>query len=78
MSSGFFRLAEFTSEGEKKDRVRKAKPSEAIQTSLADRFGQLQDSENAWKKKVRLCLLSTLFSFVSCVFVGMRCFAWVG
>ncbi|KAE8284025.1 Supervillin [Larimichthys crocea] len=45
------RLAEFTSEGEKKDRVRKAKPSEAIQTSLADRFGQLQDSENAWKKK---------------------------
>ncbi|XP_042363517.1 supervillin [Plectropomus leopardus] len=45
------RLAEFTSEDEKKDRVKKPKPSEQIQTSLAERFGQLQDAENAWKKK---------------------------
>nr|QNQ79867.1 supervillin [Siniperca chuatsi] len=45
------RLAEFTSEGEKKDRLKKPKPSELIQTSLADRFGQLQGAENAWKKK---------------------------
>ncbi|XP_059180038.1 supervillin [Centropristis striata] len=46
------RLSEFTSESEKKDRVkRKTKPSEAIQTSLADRFSQLQESENSWMKK---------------------------
>lgn len=44
------RLAEFTSEGEKKDR-KKAKPFEQVQTSLAERFGQLHDAENAWKKK---------------------------
>lgn len=43
------RLAEFT-----RDRagVKKTKPHEIIQTSLADRFNQLQDAENAWKKKV--------------------------
>lgn len=44
------RLAEFTGEGEKKDR-KKAKPFEQVQTSLAERFGQLHDAENAWKKK---------------------------
>lgn len=43
------RLAEFTRE---KDSVKKTKPHERIQTSLADRFSQLQDAENAWKKKV--------------------------
>lgn len=41
------RLAEFTRE---KDSVKK--PHERIQTSLADRFSQLHDAENAWKKKV--------------------------
>ncbi|XP_029977773.1 supervillin isoform X2 [Sphaeramia orbicularis] len=46
------RLADLTSEEcEKKDRLKKPKPSELIQTSLADRFCQLQDAENAWKKK---------------------------
>ncbi|KAM9816987.1 supervillin-like [Neosynchiropus ocellatus] len=46
------RLAEFNSgESEKKERLRKSKPSESIQTSLADRFSQLHDAENAWKKK---------------------------
>ncbi|XP_070782834.1 supervillin [Enoplosus armatus] len=45
------RLSEFPSEGEKKDRWKKPKPSKVIQTSLADRFGQLQDAENSWKKK---------------------------
>ncbi|XP_035525445.1 supervillin [Morone saxatilis] len=45
------RLADFTSDGEKKDRLKKAKPTELIQTSLADRFGQLQDAENSWRKK---------------------------
>lgn len=43
------RLAEFTRE---QDRVKKTKPHGQIQTSLADRFSQLQDAENAWKKKV--------------------------
>uniref|UniRef100_A0A8D0CW01 Supervillin d n=1 Tax=Sander lucioperca TaxID=283035 RepID=A0A8D0CW01_SANLU len=45
------RLAEFTSEGDQKDRLKKPIPSSLIQTSLADRFGQLQDAENAWMKK---------------------------
>lgn len=43
------RLADFTKE---KDRVKKTKAHEQIQTPLADRFSQLQDAENAWKKKV--------------------------
>ncbi|KAK7919601.1 hypothetical protein WMY93_010885 [Mugilogobius chulae] len=34
-----------------KNRIRRNRPSEVIQTSLADRFNQLQDAENAWKKK---------------------------
>uniref|UniRef100_A0A8C3A197 Supervillin d n=1 Tax=Cyclopterus lumpus TaxID=8103 RepID=A0A8C3A197_CYCLU len=45
------RLAEFTSEGEKKDRPKKLKTSELSNTPLADRFGKLQDAENAWMKK---------------------------
>nr|XP_046232805.1 supervillin [Scatophagus argus] len=45
------RLAEFTGECESKDGLKKTKPVEQIQTSLADRFSQLQDAENAWKKK---------------------------
>ncbi|KAM8877906.1 supervillin [Synchiropus picturatus] len=46
------RLAEFNhGEIETKERLRKPKPSELIQTSLADRFSQLHDAENAWKKK---------------------------
>lgn len=56
----FLRLVEFTGERENKDRLKKAKPPEVIQTSLADRFSQLQDAESAWKKKVRkaqLCLV---------------------
>ncbi|XP_015230718.1 PREDICTED: supervillin-like [Cyprinodon variegatus] len=38
-------------DSEKKDRLRKPKPSELIQTPLADRFSKLHDAENAWKKK---------------------------
>nr|XP_057917497.1 supervillin isoform X3 [Doryrhamphus excisus] len=46
------RLAEFSSgDGEKKEKAKKLKPSETVQTSLADRFSQLHDAENAWKKK---------------------------
>ncbi|XP_068614015.1 supervillin-like, partial [Brachionichthys hirsutus] len=45
------RLAELTSEYEPKDRPRKAGPSGHSHTSLADRFSQLQDAENSWKKK---------------------------
>lgn len=48
------RLAELTSDHEGSERVKKAKPIEVVQTSLADRFTQLQDAENSWKKKVRL------------------------
>ncbi|XP_054618790.1 supervillin isoform X3 [Dunckerocampus dactyliophorus] len=46
------RLAEFSSgDNEKKEWTKKLKPSEVVQTSLADRFSQLHDAENAWKKK---------------------------
>lgn len=46
------RLAEFTGrEDEKKDRLKKPKPSELIQTPLANRFSQLQDAEHSWRKK---------------------------
>ncbi|XP_061911665.1 supervillin isoform X2 [Entelurus aequoreus] len=46
------RLAEFNSgDSEKKELTKKPKPSEAVHTSLADRFNQLHDAENAWKKK---------------------------
>ncbi|KAM3592511.1 uncharacterized protein V6R79_020366 [Siganus canaliculatus] len=45
------RLTELTSDPDRKDRVKKAKPQEVVQTSLADRFNQLQDAENAWRKK---------------------------
>ncbi|KAM7370803.1 hypothetical protein PAMP_010323 [Pampus punctatissimus] len=38
-------------EGEKKDGLKKPKMPELIQTRLADRFSQLQDAENAWRKK---------------------------
>uniref|UniRef100_A0A3Q1K9Z7 HP domain-containing protein n=1 Tax=Anabas testudineus TaxID=64144 RepID=A0A3Q1K9Z7_ANATE len=34
-----------------KNRLKKAKPCELIQTPLSDRFTQLHDAENAWKKK---------------------------
>lgn len=45
------RLARLTEDGEKKDRVKKSRPTQLIQTPLSDRFNQLQDAENAWKKK---------------------------
>ncbi|XP_019738899.1 supervillin-like isoform X2 [Hippocampus comes] len=46
------RLAEFSAgDGEKREWSKKPKPSEVIQTSLADRFTQLHHAENAWKKK---------------------------
>ncbi|XP_040922831.1 supervillin [Toxotes jaculatrix] len=45
------RLSELMSEGDEKDRLRKPKSSNIIQTSLADRFSQLQGAENAWRKK---------------------------
>lgn len=55
-----FRLAELTNDREGGERVKKAKPVEMVQTSLADRFTQLQDAENAWKKKVRLSAAESL------------------
>ncbi|KAF3704410.1 Supervillin Archvillin p205/p250 [Channa argus] len=45
------RLAEFTDGEGEKDRVKKTKPTELIQTSLGDRFSLLQGAENSWKKK---------------------------
>uniref|UniRef100_A0A3Q3MLD2 Supervillin d n=1 Tax=Mastacembelus armatus TaxID=205130 RepID=A0A3Q3MLD2_9TELE len=36
---------------EKKDGLKKPKQSELVQTPLVDRFNQLQDAENAWRKK---------------------------
>lgn len=57
MSCFLFRLAELGREGEK-DTPKKARPSQVIQTSLADRFNQLQDAEGAWKKKVSFYLLN--------------------
>ncbi|XP_069011681.1 supervillin isoform X1 [Embiotoca jacksoni] len=46
------RLAEVADgEGEKRDRQEKSKPSDQMQSSLADRFNKLQDAENAWMKK---------------------------
>lgn len=55
-----FRLAELTNDREGGERVKKAKPVEMVQTSLADRFTQLQDAENAWRKKVRLSAAESL------------------
>lgn len=60
-----FRLAEVASKQEDKDRVKKLKPFEQIHTSLADRFSQLHDAENAWKKKVRSDVQSKLKSLAS-------------
>lgn len=37
---------------EKKEQIKKLKPTEVVQTPLADRFNQLQGAENAWRKKV--------------------------
>ncbi|KAF5889682.1 supervillin-like isoform X1, partial [Clarias magur] len=52
MSSSFNqRLAELTGNEEDWRSKKKSKASDLVQTSLADRFSQLQDSENAWKKK---------------------------
>uniref|UniRef100_A0A8C6SM77 Supervillin d n=1 Tax=Neogobius melanostomus TaxID=47308 RepID=A0A8C6SM77_9GOBI len=45
------RLEEFKGESDTKTRVGRNRPSGVIQTPLADRFNQLQDAENAWKKK---------------------------
>ncbi|XP_061561650.1 supervillin [Phycodurus eques] len=46
------RLSEFSSsDSEKREWTKKPKPSEVIPTSLANRFNQLHDAENAWKKK---------------------------
>ncbi|CAL1599462.1 unnamed protein product [Knipowitschia caucasica] len=45
------RLAEFKGEHKTESKIRKSRSPEVIQTSLADRFNQLQDAENSWKKK---------------------------
>lgn len=52
MSLAFFRLAEFSGEGEKKDGPKTPKTSDLVHTPLADRFDKLQHAENAWMKKV--------------------------
>ncbi|XP_076856294.1 supervillin isoform X2 [Brachyhypopomus gauderio] len=39
------------SEDDWRGKLKKTKASDMVQTSLADRFTQLHDSENAWKKK---------------------------
>lgn len=45
------RLADFSGEHEKKDRGKKARPFEQVQTPLTERFEQLHGAENAWRKK---------------------------
>ncbi|XP_018583541.1 supervillin isoform X2 [Scleropages formosus] len=46
------RLAELScGEEEWRSRLKKAKATEAIHVSLADRYNQLHDAENAWRKK---------------------------
>ncbi|KAI4872381.1 hypothetical protein NFI96_033650 [Prochilodus magdalenae] len=46
------RLAELSgNEDDWRNKLKKTKTGDMVQTSLADRFSQLQDSENAWKKK---------------------------
>uniref|UniRef100_A0A4W6E3M6 Supervillin d n=1 Tax=Lates calcarifer TaxID=8187 RepID=A0A4W6E3M6_LATCA len=45
------RLAEFTSGGDEKVRLKRPKTSDLIQKPLADRFSQLHEAENAWRKK---------------------------
>ncbi|XP_077481961.1 supervillin isoform X2 [Stigmatopora argus] len=46
------RLAEFTSgDSDKREWTKKSKPADSIQTSISDRFSQLHEAENAWKKK---------------------------
>ncbi|XP_072522857.1 supervillin [Salminus brasiliensis] len=46
------RFGDFTgSEEDWRNKLKKTKAGDTVQTSLADRFSQLQDSENAWKKK---------------------------
>uniref|UniRef100_A0AAQ6IE55 HP domain-containing protein n=1 Tax=Anabas testudineus TaxID=64144 RepID=A0AAQ6IE55_ANATE len=50
LSSSFNRRSLDVLTGEK-NRLKKAKPCELIQTPLSDRFTQLHDAENAWKKK---------------------------
>ncbi|XP_039547051.1 supervillin isoform X2 [Pimephales promelas] len=46
------RLAEFKSgEDDCRDKLKKNKQTDVVQASLADRYSQLQESENAWKKK---------------------------
>ncbi|KAI2658587.1 Supervillin [Labeo rohita] len=47
------RLAEFKSgEDDCRGKLKKNKLTNVVQTSLADRYVQLQESENAWRKKV--------------------------
>lgn len=49
----FGRLEEFKSgEDDWQGKLKKIKHTNVVQTSLADRYSQLQESENAWKKKV--------------------------
>uniref|UniRef100_A0A8C7TM48 Supervillin d n=1 Tax=Oncorhynchus mykiss TaxID=8022 RepID=A0A8C7TM48_ONCMY len=54
------RLAELSS-GEEEWKAKLKKPKDLVQKSLADRFNQLQDSGDAWKKKVSLGLRVTLY-----------------
>lgn len=84
MSCFLFRLAELGREGEK-DTPKKARPSQVLQTSLADRFNQLQDAEGAWKKKVsfyllnkyvkfvQICKIAPLQNFILVIFAGGYC-----
>jgi len=58
VSFAVFRLAEFTSET-----LKKPKTSELSRTPLSDRFGKLQDAENAWMKKVGFCFSEQTLSF---------------
>ncbi|XP_076154122.1 supervillin [Alosa pseudoharengus] len=46
------RLSELTGgEDDSKSRLKKSKAADLVQTPLADRFNQLHDAENAWRKK---------------------------
>ncbi|MBN3312048.1 SVIL protein, partial [Atractosteus spatula] len=58
LSSSFKeRLAQLTSGEQEHKRDTRKKPGDVVHVSLNDRFSQLQDAENAWRKKVSPVLL---------------------
>uniref|UniRef100_W5N0P6 Supervillin d n=1 Tax=Lepisosteus oculatus TaxID=7918 RepID=W5N0P6_LEPOC len=72
------RLAQLTSGEQEHKRDTRKKPGDVVHMSLNDRFSQLQDAENAWRKKVSPVLLFLpscdirTALFVLCWFSGVK------